>query len=126
MTVLGQVTRLQYQTLLALNGVEIRYHLDNETFVPLRAVRTKPKPTRQDIIDGIGIDSYRWDWLIDPECLVDADGNRIVPQVGHRIERICDELMHDVVHDPRENCFRWSDDSQAWMRIYTQEFTSEQ
>ena len=121
MTVLARVLIAARRSLLALNGVEIRYWIDTETFLTFRAVRTKPKPIRQDIVDGIGIDSYRWDWLIAPDCLVDADGNKIEPQVGHRIERVCDELFHDVVRDPKENCFRWSDDTQVWLRVYTNE-----
>lgn len=124
MTVLGRLIPATFRTLQRLTGVAVRYHYNDEQFISIElAVRTRPKPHRQDIVDGIGFDSLRWDWLIAPECLVDMSGNPIVPTVGHRIERLCDKLIHMVVRDPRENCWRWSDDSHAWRRVYTEELS---
>lgn len=123
-TLIGRLLPAAFRRLQALSGVSILYHVHDELSVEVcAAVRTRPRITRSDVIDGIGFDAQRWDWLIAPGELVNPAGELITPAQGHWIERQSDGLIHLVTPDPNNSCWRYSDDTHIWRRIYTQEQT---
>lgn len=118
-TLLGRLLPVAFRQIQTLSGESVRYHVHSELVIDVpKAVLTRQRPTREEITDGVGFESRRWDWLIDPDCLVDSNGDCIVPDVGHRIERVCDGSIYLVTANSRGLCWHWSDSTEIWRRIY--------
>lgn len=121
MTLLGRLLPVAFRQIQTLAGEPIRYHVHRDLIVDIpKAVLTRQKPTREEITDAVGFESRRWDWLIDPDCLIDASGDCIVPDIGHRIERVCDSAIYLVTANTRGSCWHWSDSTEVWRRVYTE------
>ena len=113
-----------WHTLQATRGEAVKYYTRTGLFVDIcLAVLTQPKTSRVDITDSVGFESRRWEWLIDPVDLVLSDGTPIVPANGHWIIRDKDDSKFLLAPNARDLVWRWSDASQVWRRVFTEEVT---
>jgi hypothetical protein len=114
--------RLAWRTLQAQRGETITYHVGSYSIVIERkAVLTRPVTQQVDTGENLAIESRAWDWLIDPDDLVDANGDRLEPDRGHRIERE-DGIKYSVQpSDAGALAWRWSDGSHTWRRVHAEE-----
>lgn len=110
-----------WRTAQSTNGESVVYHVHSTVSINIElAVLTQPKTGRVDITDSVGFESRRWHWLIDPNDLVLPNGNVIIPAHGHWIIRV-DGSKYIVTPDNNDLCWRWSDASQVWRRVFCQE-----
>ena len=113
-----------WHTLQSTRGEPVQYYTRTGLYIEIPlAVLTQPKTSRIELTDAIGFESRRWEWLIDPEDLVLTDGTPITPAHGHWIIRSKDDSKFVLSPNARDLVWRWSDASQIWRRVYTEEVT---
>lgn len=111
-----------WRTLQSIRGESVQYHTRTGLYIEIkRAVLTQPKQMRVAITDSVGFESRRWEWLIDPLDLVLRDGTPIIPAHGHWIIRAKDNAKFVLSPNDKDLVWRWSDASQVWRRVYTEE-----
>jgi hypothetical protein len=110
-----------WRSLQLIKGEAVVYNVHSTVSISIElAVLTQPKTGRIDITDSVGFESRRWNWLIDPNDLVLPNRTVIIPAHGHSITR-GDGSKYIVTPDNNDLCWRWSDASQVWRRVFCQE-----
>lgn len=121
-TILEQAALAHFDALASQAGVSVRYARGNDD-VELTAV--PGSHVSEDYgEDGIAVVSRMQDWLIDPVDLV-IDSATVKPEPGDRITTL-DDREFAVAYADAENCWRWSDQTQKFMRVHTVEKQLEQ
>ena len=108
------------QQLRAAAGLTVRYVRGNSEVELIAVPGRADQPTEGSGLEAIG--TQERDWLIDPADLV-IDGDSITPLRGDRIVVGDGEnaQTYEVVHRGNSECFRYTDQSQQMVRVYTQE-----
>jgi hypothetical protein len=113
-----------WHTLQATRGESVQYFTRTGQSIQIDlAVLTQPKTARLQTTDSTGFESRRWEWLIGPSDLALPDGTLIVPAHGHWIIRDKDTTKFVLSPNDKDLVWRWSDASQIWRRVYTEEVT---
>ena len=113
--------RIAWRTLQVQRGESITYYVGSYSIVIEKAVLTLPGSGQVDTGENLAIETRSWDWLIDPDDLVNASGDRIEPDRGHRIERADGTKYAVQPSDAASLAWRWSDGSHTWRRTHTEE-----
>lgn len=120
MTTAKTIQQVHWQTLLRSRGEPVTYIVSEEYSIEdLMIVVTRPVESTVQIDQAIVLDNSQWDALIDPDTLVDADGNRIEPQQGHLIVRADGTRLRVEPTNGGRKCWRWSEALETWRRVHT-------
>jgi hypothetical protein len=111
---------LAWRVLKAQRGERVTYYVGDYS-VALTAVLTRPSAGQVDMETDATIESRAWDWLIDPNELIDASSERIEPSLGSKIERADGTIYRVQPSDANGLCWRWSDGQRTWRRTRTEQ-----
>ncbi len=110
--------------MLRQRGELVNYDTGTQLIVDVKVIITRPAANQIDIVsDGvISAPAKQWDVLIDPDTILDSNGIRIQPAVGHKILR-SNGMLLAVEHRQAEDntSWRWSDSLETWRRVFCQE-----
>lgn len=113
------IQKVHWRTLLRTRGELVTYAVNDVLVLDeVNVIVTRPGEDQLDIDENFALQNKQWDFLIDPDTLVDGD-DRIVPAQGHVITRADGTRYVVEAAGGSRNCWRWSDALETWRRVHT-------
>jgi hypothetical protein len=111
-----------WSVIKTLHGQIVSLNYGEGTITDLRVVKTRPGAQAAQGED-VYVESYSWDFLIEPADLV-VNGVQIIPEEGFQITEQDGTIYRLIPGDSNNLIYRYSDQYKTWIRVFAEQITN--